>query len=69
MPLRITRLLDIIGDGKWHKIEQLRERLGLSEYEVQEITQFLSQFNFAEFEENAHCVRINKDFRKILLTT
>lgn len=69
MPLRITRLLDIIGDGKWHKIEQLRERLGLSEYEVQEMTQFLSQFNFAEFEENAHWVRINKDFRKILLTT
>jgi len=69
MPPRITRLLDIIGDGKWHRIEQLRERLGLSEYEAQEITQFLSQFDFAEFEENENCVRINKDFRKVLLTT
>ena len=66
MPFRITMLLEKIGDGKWHKLDQLKQLMGFSDYELQEITKFLSQYSFAELDEDARRVRINKDFQKIL---
>lgn len=66
MPFRITMLLEKIGDGKWHKLDQLKQLMGFSDYELQEITKFLSQYDFAEFDEDTRRVRINRDFQKIL---
>jgi len=66
MPFRITLLLEKIGDGKWHELDQLKQLMGFSDYELQEITKFLSQYDFAEFDEVARQVRISRDFQKIL---
>jgi hypothetical protein len=66
MPFRITMLLEKIGDGKWHKLDQLKRLMGFSDYELQEITKFLSQYDLAEFDEDTRRVRINRDFQKIL---
>ena len=69
MPFRITMLLEKIGDGKWHNLDQLKQLMGFSDYELQEITKFLSQYSFAELDEDARRVRINKDFQKILVNS
>ena len=58
--------MEKIGDGKWHKLDQLKQLMGFSDYELQEITKFLSQYDFAEFDEDTRRVRINRDFQKIL---
>ena len=66
MPFRITLLLEELEDGKWHNLDQLKQLMNLNDHEMKEITRFLSQYDFAEFDEEASRVRINKDFKKIL---
>jgi hypothetical protein len=63
---KVTRLLEILGDGKWHGTEKLRQLMGLSDCELKEITNFLSAYDFAEVDEAKKRVKINKDFKKIL---
>ena len=66
MPFRITLLLEELEDGKWHNLDQLKQLMNLKDHEMKEITRFLSQYDFAEIDEDAKRVRINKDFKKIL---
>lgn len=66
MAYKLSRLLEILGDGKWHETDQLRQLMGLSDCEVEEITDFLGKYDFAEVDETRKRVRINKDFKKIL---
>ena len=66
MPFRMTLLLEELEDGKWHNLDQLKQLIDFSDSEMKEITRFLSQYDFAEFDEDTSRVRINKDFKKIL---
>ncbi len=66
MPFRITMLLERLSDGRWHDLDQLKRLMLLDDYEVQEITRFLSQYDFAEIDKRACRVRVNRDFQKIL---
>jgi hypothetical protein len=66
MPFRISLLLKELGDGKWHNLDQLKQLLDLSDFEIKEVTRFLSQYDLAEFDKDPSRVRINKDFKKIL---
>lgn len=66
MAYKLSRLLEILGDGKWHDTDQLKELMGLSDTEVDEITDFLGKYDFAQVDEAKKRVRINKDFKKIL---
>jgi len=59
----------MIGDGKWHKMGHLKQLVGLNDYEVQEITRFLNQYDFVEIDENCQRIKMDRDFRKIQLTT
>jgi hypothetical protein len=61
--------LEMIGDGKWHGIEELRLMLELNKHEFEEITIFLSKFDFADIDEKNRRVKINKDFRKLVVQT
>jgi hypothetical protein len=66
---KMTRLLEILGDGKWHETDQLRQLMDLSDCEVQEITDFLGKYDFAQVDDDKKRVKINKDFKKILTQT
>ena len=69
MAYKVARLLEILGDGKWHETDQLRQLMDLSDCEVQEITDFLGKYDFAEVDEEKKRVRINRDFKRILEQT
>jgi hypothetical protein len=56
----------MLGDGKWHKIEELQLRLGLNEHKVQEIITFLNMYNFVEIAKEHGKVKINRNFQKLL---
>jgi len=62
----IAVLLEKSEDGKWDNLDQLKQLIDFSDSEMKEITRFLSQYDFAEFDEDTSRVRINKDFKKIL---
>jgi hypothetical protein len=59
----------MLGDGKWHEIEELRLRLGLNERRMQEITTFLNKYGFVEIDKEHRKVKINRNFQKLLAQT
>ena len=66
---KITMILEMLGDGKWHEIEELQLRLGLNEHIVQEITTFLNKYDFVKIDKEHGKVKINRNFQKLLAQT
>jgi DNA-binding IclR family transcriptional regulator len=69
LPYKLTKLLEILGDGNWHETNQLCQQMDLSDVEVQRIMDFLGEYDFAEVDEAKSRVRIKKDFKRILTQT
>ena len=63
---KITMILEILGDGKWHGIEELLLRLELNEHKFREIAAFLNKYDFVKIDEKNRRVKINRDFKKLL---
>jgi DNA-binding IclR family transcriptional regulator len=66
---KITLILEILGDGKWHGIEELQKRLGMNELKVQEIASFLNKYDFVKIDKEHRKVKINRNFQKLLAQT
>lgn len=66
---KITMILEMLGDGEWHGIEELQQRLELNERKMQEITTFLNKYDFAEIDKEHGKVKINRNFQKLLVQT
>ncbi len=69
MVSKITIILEVLSDGKWHGIEELEQRLELSAQEVQKITTFLKKYDFAKIDDENGKVKLNGDFQKLLVQT
>jgi hypothetical protein len=63
---KISRVLELLGDGKWHGMQEVQQLMNLNEREIQEITRFLSKYDFAEVDKANKRVRATRDFQKIL---
>jgi hypothetical protein len=66
MEYKVTMILEILSDGKWHGIEELQQRMELDDYKLQEFTAFLNKYNFVTIDEANKKVRINRGFQKFL---
>ena len=66
MVSKVMTILELLSDGKWHGIEDLLMKTGLNERKFQEITMFLSNYDFVKFDEEKRRVKINRDFKKLL---
>jgi predicted transcriptional regulator len=66
---KFTVILELLGDGKWHGTEELLLRAELNEQKLQEITGFLSKYGFVKVDVKSRKVKINKDFKKLLVQT
>ena len=69
MVSKITLLLEALGDGKWHGVQELQLRLQLDEQKFKNMTAFLNKYNFVEVDEEKGKVKINRDFRELLAKT
>jgi len=66
MAPKITMILDILSDGKWHRTEELLIRVELNEHKLQEVTTFLKCYDFVKVDKKSGKMKINKDFQKLL---
>ena len=64
---KIMVILELLSDGEWHGVEELLLGAGLSEQKFQEITGFLGEYGFIKVDEENKKVKINRDFRKLLV--
>jgi predicted transcriptional regulator len=62
---KIDLVLEILEDGRWHEVKELKQSLNLNDDELQEIIGFLSNYELAEFDGMKEMVRINRDFQKL----
>ena len=61
----IAVVLEILGDGRWHQMEDLVLSLDLNEYKFRELTSFLNAYNFIKVDEKKGRVKINNTFKKL----
>ena len=66
MVSKITMILEMLGDGKWHGIKELQLRLGLNELKVQEVTSFLNKYDFVKIDKEHRKVKLDRNFQKLL---
>ncbi len=59
-------ILELLSDGRWHGVEELLSRAELNEQKVEEVTGFLSKYDFVKVDKKNKRVKINRDFRKLL---
>lgn len=66
LPSKVTMILELLNDGKWHDTEEMQLRLELSEREFGEIEAFLAEYDFIKADPKNRRVKITRDFRKLL---
>ena len=62
----IAALLEILGDGKWHSLTELQQKIGVASYKVKGVATLLGRFDFAVVDEAKEKVKISKNFQKFL---
>ncbi len=66
MTSKITMILEVLGDGRWHGIEELGQQMDLPSEEMTEIVAFLGKYGFAEIDDVKSRVKVNRAFKRIL---
>lgn len=59
-------ILELLSDGRWHGVEELLSKAGLNEQKFEEVTGFLSKYDFVKIDKKNKRFKINRDFRKLL---
>jgi DNA-binding IclR family transcriptional regulator len=64
---KISEILEMLGDGQWHRLEEIQERIELNEIQIQQITDFLRAYNFIETDRENKNVKINEEARRLVV--
>jgi len=65
----ISRILELLEDGKWHDLEEIVEKSRIYEFKLEMIKNFLTEYKFIMLDEERRKVKLTpptfKFFRKI----
>lgn len=60
-------IFDLLSDEKWHGVDEFLVRAKLTEKTSREVAEFLDKYGFIEFSRKDQKVKIDKDFKKLLV--
>jgi hypothetical protein len=60
---KIDAIIDILRDGKLHRIEEIKSEITVDDFEMQKILVFLHKFDFVEVIDEK--VRTKQSFRRL----
>lgn len=66
---KITNILEMLCDGKCHGLDELREKIRLTEFQVIEAIRFLSQYNFVKVSQDSDRIEVSKDVQEFFAQT
>ena len=66
MALRIAEVLEMLSDGKWHTLEQVRRRMRLDGNQMRQIAEFLEKYEFVKMDEARKRMMIEEAVREFL---
>jgi hypothetical protein len=56
----------MLGDGKWHRIDDVQKEMRLSENQLKRITEFLSEYEFVAVDNSKNRIKIKESVRSFL---
>ena len=56
----ITNFLEVLINGKWHKLEEIIQKTGLDKHKAELILDFLKKYSFIEFDEQLKQVKASR---------
>jgi len=62
----LDRILELLSDGEWHRIEDLSARLSLPDQKLKTIAYFLSEHGFVHYRESDSSVRIQSELKALM---
>jgi len=65
-PKKLAEILEILNDGQWHLLAEIRKKMKLTDSQIKQIADFLREYSFVTLDDVGHKVKINEDVRKFL---
>ena len=56
---KIASILEILGDGKWHRLLEIQQRIKTSRNNTKRIAEFLSEYEFIVIDRTRTRIRLN----------
>jgi hypothetical protein len=54
----------MLNDGKWHKLDEIQQKMRLKENDVQRITAFLKEYNLVMTQETKKTIKLEENARR-----
>jgi uncharacterized protein YutD len=61
--------LDVLSDGRWHMLEEIRQRVKIDDAQLQRITDFLKKYDFIVKDEAENRIKLDKIVQEFLAET
>ncbi len=66
MTSKITELLEILSDGEWHTLAELRRQLNTEPRQFSKVVSFLVEYEFIMLDEAERKAHVSKAAQKLL---
>ncbi len=60
MATKIAEILELLSDGQWHDMDDVRKRLMLNADQFKQTVKFLKEYDFVEIDQANHRLKIEK---------
>lgn len=67
--LEIDKVIDVLKDGEWHKLDEIGEKSKLSETKVERILTFLAEYGFIEINGSGQKMKVGFSLQRFLKET
>jgi len=65
---KIDALLEILGNGEWHDLDEIARKLKINPGILEETLRFLGEHDLIKYEEETQRAKMNQAWRTLLLT-
>jgi hypothetical protein len=65
-PKRIAEMLEILNDGQWHLLAEIKKVMKLTDGQTKQVADFLREYSFVTMDDANSKIKINEDVRKFL---
>jgi len=62
----MTKILEILYDGKWHTLYEIQQKTKLDKNQIQQVIEFLKEYGFISVDEMARKTILDKTVQKFL---
>lgn len=66
---KIAEILELLSNGKWRMLEELQQKTKVDREQIQQIIEFLKEYDFVVLDETEKKIRLNKLAQKFLTQT